>query len=139
MSETEHPLPDGATLGLAGDLVEFRLYLPSPETQSRTATLGGRDQELRVDEASRQVWVGGVLVSPPLAPKAFAVLSVLFARRGEVVTKDDLALAAWPEREGIIGNQEIEQCVRRIRRRIEADPYEPVRLMTRKGIGYQLL
>ncbi len=56
-----------------------------------------------------------------------------------MVTKDDLALAAWPEREGIIGNQEIEQCVRRIRRRIEADPYEPVRLMTRKGIGYQLL
>jgi len=51
----------------------------------------------------------------------------LFAWRGDLVAKM------------LIGNQENEQCVRRIRRHIEADLYEPARLMTRKGIGYQLL
>ena len=56
---------------------------------------------------------------------------------GAAVSRDDVAGAGWPEREdGDVGNQEIEQCIRRIRRRIERDPSAPELIVTRRSFGY---
>jgi DNA-binding response OmpR family regulator len=58
-------------------------------------------------------------------------------QRGTAVSRDDVARAGWPEREdGDVGNQEIEQCIRRIRRRIERDPSAPELIVTRRSFGY---
>ena len=49
----------------------------------------------RLDPASEQLWFG--LEPIPLAPKAYAVLHFLAARPGQLVTKDELLDAVWPE------------------------------------------
>ena len=76
-------------------------------------------------------------MSPPLSAKEFDVLELLYMQRGTAVSRDDVARAGWPEREdGDVGNQEIEQCIRRIRRRIERDPRSPELVVTRRSFGY---
>lgn len=49
----------------------------------------------RLDRQSRILLRDGVIV--PLTPKAFDTLAVLVERPGEVVTKDDLLRAVWPD------------------------------------------
>ena len=63
---------------------------------------------------------------PRLSRKEFDVLELLYQRRGEACKKDELAAHAWSERSsGDVSDQEIEQCVRRLRLRVEPDPSEP--------------
>ena len=46
----------------------------------------------------------------------------------------------WPERgAGDVGDAEIEQYVRRLRRRIEASGGNPKRIVTLRGYGYKLV
>src|SRR5690348_6266460 len=49
--------------------------------------------ELRVDPANRRLTRGDTEIA--LEPKAFAVLLVLLARAGELVTRDELLDAVW--------------------------------------------
>ncbi len=79
-----------------------------------------------VEANKREIFVGGVPVNPPLSRKEFDVLSLLYDRRGEACSKDEIAIRGWPERpEGEVSDQEIGQCIHRIRRRIEPDPGVP--------------
>ena len=78
-------------------------------------------------------------MDPPLSPKEFTVLSLLHSKSGDVVGKDDIAQNGWSERDdGDVGDHEIEQCIRRIRRRIEENPRKPKLIVTRKGFGYTM-
>ena len=98
-----------------------------------------RPGELVVDARSREVLMQGVKVDPPLSRKEFDILSLLYERREEACSKDEIAARGWPEREaGDVGDQEIEQCVRRLRLRIEADPSRPQHILTVRGYGYKL-
>ena len=73
-----------------------------------------------VDTASKEVWIKGEKLTPPLAPKEFMVLALLEEHQGKVVDKDNIAITAWAERpDGDVGDHEIEQCIRRLRRRID--------------------
>ena len=48
-------------------------------------------------------------------------------------------MSVWSERpEGDVGNHEIEQCVHRVRVRIEENPSRPKQLVTIRGFGYKL-
>ncbi len=95
--------------------------------------------ELVVDTRTRQVRVRGERLEPPLTRKQFDLLMLLDSRRGEAVSRDEIAASVWPERsEGDVGNHEIEQSVRRVRVRIEADPSSPRYLVTVRGFGYSL-
>ncbi|MCH8205880.1 MAG: FHA domain-containing protein [Chloroflexi bacterium] len=93
-----------------------------------------------VDAKAREVDVGGKRLDPPLSRKEFDLLMLLHSRRGEAVSKDDMAAHVWSERdEGDVGDHEIEQCVRRVRVRIEPDPSNPRYLVTIRGFGYKLI
>jgi len=94
---------------------------------------------LFVDVAGREVVIDGKAVSPALSRKEFDVLALLWERRGEACGKDDLASRGWPEREqGAVTDQEISQCVHRLRRRIEPDPSSPKFVISIRGFGYRL-
>ena len=116
----------------------FRAHSGASTAQTMTLTIPKKSDDLRVETGPREVWVKGEKILPPLSPKEFDVLALLYSRRKEVVTKDDIAFGGWPERDGDVGNHEIEQCIRRIRRRIEENPTKPTLILTRKGVGYQL-
>ena len=128
----------GDVLELSGQEVRFLFRAHSGGKENTTLVLPGKSDDLRVESGPREVWVKGEKILPPLSPKEFDVLALLYSKRTEVVTKDDIAFGGWPERDGDVGNHEIEQCIRRIRRRIEEHPTKPTLILTRKGVGYQL-
>ena len=71
--------------------------------------------------------------------KEFDLVMLLDERRSEAVSRDDIAKQVWPERpDGDLGNHEIEQCVHRVRARMEEDPSKPVYVVTVRGFGYKL-
>lgn len=96
-------------------------------------------QALVVDEKSREVWVRGKELEAPLSRKEFDVLHFLYDRIGQACSKDEIAVAGWPERtNGDVGDHEIEQSIRRLRLRIEEDASQPQYIQTVRGYGYKL-
>lgn len=62
-----------------------------------------------------------------------ALMRILSARPGEVISREDLA-----KRTGAGLERSVDVQVTRLRRKIEADPRAPVYLQTVRGIGYRL-
>lgn len=131
------PLHEGDRVELAHGSVVLRYH-------SGTSTITVLDPAhdrgaFRVDDGSREVYSMGARIEPPLSRKEFDVLSLLWNNRGKACSKDAIADAGWPERETYdVGDGDIEQCVRRIRIRIEADPSNPLIVQTVKGFGYRI-
>src|SRR5262245_60636210 len=69
-----------------------------------------------------------------LSPKAFAVLSVLLAKRPNVVPKADLFGEIWPDVFVVDANLNV--LVGEIRRAIDDDPQAPRFIRTVHGVGY---
>jgi len=120
---TEMPLYDGAEIRI-GDAV-FRFFDPlATRTQPGVA---GQPLPLHVDADSREVWLHGQKVEPPLSLKQFDLLHHFYQRAGEAVSKDELASAVWPEVEGdAIYDYQIDKMVSRVRERIGKDWIETV-------------
>lgn len=96
-------------------------------------------ESLRVDSGSREVWVQGQQLEPRLSRKEFDVLALLYRKAGQACSKDEIATHGWFDRtQGDVGDQEIEQCIRRVRLRVEPDPSSPVYILTVRGYGYKL-
>ena len=133
-----HTLRSGDMVELAEGQVRLRFQTRgSTLTVQTPSTLDGGD--LVVDPKSREVWVEGEKLESQLSRKEFDVLNLLFQKRGEACSKDEIAAAGWPERNaGDVGDQEIEQSVRRLRLRIEPDPSQPRYVINVRGYGYKL-
>ena len=93
---------------------------------------------LRLDEASRRVWVRGVEIEPPLSAQQFNLLAALYQKAGEVVSRDELIHAVWGEEGNWVTEQALDALVRRLRERInQLDPdYEYI--VTVRGHGLRL-
>jgi hypothetical protein len=74
-----------------------------------------------------------------VSPKEFLALGILCDRRGGIVRKDDLARHVWPEYQGAVSDDSMEQIISRLRRKIEADPEHPKHVLTVRGLGYRLV
>lgn len=126
-------LRDGDRIHMPGLELIFR------ESDGTLVPLHGkapRDRGLIVDEPRGTILVEGREVS--LTPKEMQVFLVLDSRRGHIVSKSEIATAAWPEYDGGAGDDSVEQHVRQIREKIERDPAKPNWLLTRRGRGYEL-
>ena len=73
-----------------------------------------------------------------LTPKEYRLLQILAQHSGNVVTHQFLLREVW-------GNEHIDDThylrifVRKLRRKIEADPTQPRILLTELGVGYRLV
>ena len=106
---------------------------------SKAGTETAKDAALIVDVSQREVYLHGSPISPPLSRKEFDVIALLHERSGQACSKDDIAAYGWPEREeGGVSDQEIGQCIHRIRRRVEPDPSAPIYVELVRGYGYRL-
>ena len=74
----------------------------------------------------------------PLTAKEHDLLSALYRNAGRIVTIDALCEAAWGENPFGYENS-LMAHIRRIREKIEANPSQPVSLVTIKGLGYKLI
>jgi DNA-binding response OmpR family regulator len=71
-----------------------------------------------------------------LAPREFAILACLLARRGEVVTREQLLQVAWGyERPPL--TRTVDMHVAKLRRKIERDPAAPEWIVTVHRVGYR--
>lgn len=138
-------LKDDSQILQSGDKVELAEGQVVLRFQARGTTLtlpsapSSSNSEIIVDSKTREVWVRADKLEPPLSRKEFDVLELLYNRRGEACSKDEIAAVGWPERDGgAVGDSEIEQSVRRLRLRIESDPSKPYFITTVRGFGYRL-
>lgn len=73
-----------------------------------------------------------------LTAKEHAILTALYRNAGRIVTIDALCEAAWGDNPFGYENS-LMAHIRRIREKIEANPSQPVSLITIKGLGYKLV
>ena len=121
-------------LALPGD---ERLPAPRAEQSDIAPLTPGADRDLVISLRTAEVWARGQPVT--LTAKEFRVLAVLYEAGGALLSKHELAAQVWPEYEGAVGNENIEQLISRLRRKIEDDPERPRYLLTVRGLGYRLV
>jgi DNA-binding response OmpR family regulator len=94
---------------------------------------------LRLDSASRRVWVGEQELVPPLSVPQFRFLEQLYMRPGQVCSREEVIGIVWPEAQGAgVSEQAIDALVRRLRDRLnELDP-EHQYVATVRGHGFRL-
>ena len=130
-------LHDGSEIQVASTLYRF---LDPAVTVTAPSLIALRERGLRVDITTRQVFVDGELLEPPLSAKQFDLLWFLYQNRNRVVSKDEISEAVWATELGDVSDANIDRMVSRVRSRIEPDANEEPRFIaTIRGYGYQLL
>ncbi|MGC9348900.1 MAG: FHA domain-containing protein [Anaerolineae bacterium] len=92
---------------------------------------------LTINEPARQVCLGRQVLDPPLSPAQFILLSLLMQADGDVVTREEVIEAVWPDAVGGVTDQALDALVYRLRERLaELDPdYNYV--VTVRGHGFR--
>ncbi len=94
-----------------------------------------RFDPFRLDPDNARLWRGRQLMA--LTPKAFAVLCHLVEYAGQLVTKDALLTAVWPEI--YVSEEVLSECVREIRKALGDTPQAPRFIQTVHRRGYQFI
>jgi DNA-binding response OmpR family regulator len=124
-------------------IVDTIIIFRDPEATARgpipSAVLDAnqRAEELRVDSRSKEVFIKDDLITPPLTVKEFQLLELLYNRKGQVVSKDEIARVVWDY--DVYDYNAIDALVYRLRHRIEDNPSNPRYLLTQRGFGYKLV
>jgi len=119
-----------------GDIIQvgdITFTFHDPETTKTDVSI----PDLLIDFQDGFVRVNRKKVS--LSPKEFALVVYLYKNRHKVCTKDAIAQAVWPEYDSEnVFDYQIENLVRRLRKRLEIEPGNPKLLITMRGLGYKL-
>jgi pSer/pThr/pTyr-binding forkhead associated (FHA) protein len=123
------PLRNGDEIGVASAVFAFH----DPD-----ATLREDDRPLLVvDGSSGEIWVNRNPVS--LSPKEQVLFDLLHSSAGHPCSKQEIAVAVWPEYQAEVGDYQVESLVKRLREKLEPDPRNPVLILTVRGRGYKLV
>ncbi len=129
------PLADGDEIQIA---LRFKLAFVDAGATA-PLTLDSDEKGLRLDKETRQVWVNGKQVDPPLSLHQFRLLETLWDAGGSVITRERVISAVWPEAssEGV-SEQAIDALVRRLRERVAETDEEFRYVVTVRGHGFRL-
>jgi len=72
----------------------------------------------------------------PLRPKSFAVLQYLLEHAGQLVTRQELMAAVWPD--VVVTDDSIAQCLIELRRMLGDDQRRVIRTVPRRGLIFDL-
>lgn len=100
------------------------------EEQSSVLDIAG----IRLDADRHTLHVQGTLVAIPL--KEFELLEYLMSNAGRVLTRGQLIDRVWGS-DYYGDTKTLDVHIKRLRSKIEADPAEPVHLVTVRGLGYR--
>jgi two-component system KDP operon response regulator KdpE len=113
----------------------IRAILARTEVQREGEITEYRVGTLVIDMRKREASQDGQLLN--LTPTEFRLLAALTKRVGEAISQDDLITEVWGgSRRG--GGNALRRYIWLLRRKIEADPKRPTRLVTVRGYGYRL-
>jgi predicted ATPase len=93
------------------------------------------DEAWRVDWANECVWHGREIVRLP--PKVFAVLRLLVAQTGQLVTKEVLLQAVWPET--VVSEAVLTTCIGELRKALGETAQAPRFIQTVHRRGYRFI
>jgi hypothetical protein len=92
---------------------------------------------LRVNKSARQVCLGRQILDPPLSPAQYTLLVLLMDADGDVVTRDEVIEAVWPDAVGGVTDQALDALIYRLRERLaELDPDHNY-VVTVRGHGFR--
>jgi DNA-binding response OmpR family regulator len=91
--------------------------------------------EVTVDFKSHEVFKRGQKLA--LTALEFSLLRFLIARRGQVVTRDEILDEAWGE--AVVAYRTIDPHISHLRKKIEDDPARPVHILSVRGVGYRFV
>ncbi len=94
-----------------------------------------RIDRLLMDFAARAVFLDDERLS--LTPKEYRLLQILAQHSGNVITHQELLRQVWGQQH-VNDTPYLRIFVRKLRRKIEADPNRPRILLTELGVGYRL-
>ena len=92
-------------------------------------------ETLSIDVLAREVKVAGQLI--PTTAKEFDLLTFLARSPRQVFTRQQLLEQVWGSSADWQDDGTVTEHVRRLRRKIEADPEHPRRIRTVRGVGYR--
>ena len=90
--------------------------------------------DLEIDFARHKVSQSGTIID--LSPKEFDLLAFLIKNREQVFSRDQLLEKVW-DYDYAGDTRTVDVHVRWLRQKIEADPANPIHLLTVRGIGYK--
>ena len=93
---------------------------------------------LRLEPASKRVWVRGVELDPPLSTQQFNLLALLYENAGEVVSREALIEAVWEEDTRWVTEQAFDALLRRLRDRLNQIDPDYDYIVTVRGHGLRL-
>lgn len=139
-------LQDGDVIQIS--MIQSFVYLSSDSTMplgpgvplpDLLQAVSGHPRRLRLDAASRRVWVGGKEIDPPLSVPQFCLLESLYNAQGKVVARQDLVVTVWGDVDSVgVSEQALDALVRRLRDRLASlDPAHEY-LVTVRGYGLRL-
>ncbi|MCU0494908.1 MAG: FHA domain-containing protein [Chloroflexaceae bacterium] len=100
----------------------------------------GRLSGIWLDEGTRAAYVDGRMVEPALSAAQFALLRLLCQREGEVVRRDEIIAAVWPdEHPGGISEEAVDGLIKRLRARLRETQPAADYLQAVRGIGLKLV
>jgi two-component system response regulator RegX3 len=102
--------------------------------ESKEAVLGGGTVQMDVVRHEVQV-AGEARVFPP---KEFELLETFLRRKGRLLTRDFLIEEVWGS-DYFGDTKTLDVHVKRLRKKIEADPHNPAHLVTVRGLGYKFI
>jgi DNA-binding winged helix-turn-helix (wHTH) protein len=88
--------------------------------------------EFRLDPQHRTLWLGEEPIA--LTPKAFEVLLLLIRHSGQIVSKDELMRAVWPD--SFVEESNLTQTVFMLRKALGETPKQRY-ILTSQGRGYR--
>ncbi len=92
-------------------------------------------QDLRIDRASRRVWLAGHELE--LTRKEFDLLARLAAEPGRVVTRESLMSDVW-DMNWFGSTKTLDVHIAWLRRKLGDDPADPCYIHTVRGVGFRL-
>lgn len=95
--------------------------------------------QLKLEKRSRQVWVKGEEIIPPLSVSQFQLLEILFENQGKVVSRKEIIEKIWGEENAIeVSEQALDALVRRLRDRLASLDRHSSYITTVRGHGLRL-
>jgi DNA-binding winged helix-turn-helix (wHTH) protein len=80
-----------------------------------------------------EAYVNGRLIEPPLSSNQLRLLALLLKRPGLLCTRDEIVKAVWPEANGGVSNDAIDELIKRLRRRLAQYHCDAIVSVPRQG------
>ena len=142
-----YELKHNSRIGLGLDEISARIILIFKESEDTNiirkkeiaVDLDSKVAWLKIDEAKKEVQVDGE--PKKLSRKEYELLLFLNRNAGNVCSRDDIIEAVWTDckNSSAISNATIDQLVHRLREKVEPEPANPSRIVSKKTFGYVLI